>query len=554
MPTAGDNLPTGDCLRIRFKKVAHSLILREKHLQAKKKEDEEEPPDENIPPDHIQQLRYFEDISGYSGVFICGPYPHWLFMTSKGSLRIHPMGIDGWITCFAPFNNVNCPKGFLYFNRKSDLCICVLPTHVTYDAPWPIRKVPLRCTPHLITYHNESKLYAVVTSIEESTNKFPRVMSDDREWDYVERPDRFIYPLMSKYTVQLFTPSTWEVIPDTRYDCEDWEHVTCLENAQLKSEGTISGLKGFVTMGTAYCMGEDVVARGRIIILDVIEVVPEPGLPLTKNKIKVVYDKEQKGPVSAISYLNGLLVTAIGQKIYIWSLKDDDLSGVAFIDSLIYIHSLRIIKSIIIAADVLKSIALYRFQEDLRVLSFVSRDIKALESYAAEFMVDGEALNFVVSDRNKNVVILGYLPEMRESYAGSRLIRRADFNVGSHINTMFRVRCKLEDPSTKTKNAAAVENKHVTYFATLDGSIGYLLPIPEKVFRRQQMLQSSMISQLPSPAGLNPKAYSAFKSSRTDSSNPLRNILDGELCWKYLYLSTMEKTEVAKKIGTTVDQ
>ena len=51
-------------------------------------------------------------------VFICGPYPHWLFMTSRGILRIHPMAIDGVITCMTPFHNVNCPKGFLYFNRQ----------------------------------------------------------------------------------------------------------------------------------------------------------------------------------------------------------------------------------------------------------------------------------------------------------------------------------------------------------------------------------------------------------------------------------------------------
>lgn len=28
------------------------------------------------------------------------------------------MNIDGAVTCFAPFHNVNCPKGFLYFNKK----------------------------------------------------------------------------------------------------------------------------------------------------------------------------------------------------------------------------------------------------------------------------------------------------------------------------------------------------------------------------------------------------------------------------------------------------
>ena len=51
-------------------------------------------------------------------MFVCGPYPHWLMMTGKGALRVHPMGIDGFVTCFAPFHNINCPKGFLYFNRR----------------------------------------------------------------------------------------------------------------------------------------------------------------------------------------------------------------------------------------------------------------------------------------------------------------------------------------------------------------------------------------------------------------------------------------------------
>ena len=34
----------------------------------------------------------------------------------------------------------------------------VLPTHLSYDAPWPVRKIPLRCTPHFIAYNRESKV------------------------------------------------------------------------------------------------------------------------------------------------------------------------------------------------------------------------------------------------------------------------------------------------------------------------------------------------------------------------------------------------------------
>jgi hypothetical protein len=39
-------------------------------------------------------------------------------LTGRGELRTHPMAIDGSVPCFAAFNNINCPQGFIYFNRK----------------------------------------------------------------------------------------------------------------------------------------------------------------------------------------------------------------------------------------------------------------------------------------------------------------------------------------------------------------------------------------------------------------------------------------------------
>lgn len=82
----------------------------------------------------ICQLRYFRNIAGYNGVLICGVSPHWVFLTSRGEFRAHPMHIDGPIPCFAPFHNVNCSQGFLYFNNKVGIffasirnfnCFCV---------------------------------------------------------------------------------------------------------------------------------------------------------------------------------------------------------------------------------------------------------------------------------------------------------------------------------------------------------------------------------------------------------------------------------------------
>lgn len=66
----------------------------------------------------IGSLQFSPLISGYNGVFVCGASPYWIFLTKRGELRTHSMVIDGEVTSFAPFNNVNCPEGFLYFNRK----------------------------------------------------------------------------------------------------------------------------------------------------------------------------------------------------------------------------------------------------------------------------------------------------------------------------------------------------------------------------------------------------------------------------------------------------
>ena len=136
--------------------------------------------------------------------------------------------------------------------------------------------------------------------------------------------------------------------------------------------------------------------------------VPDPEKPLSGYKFKCLYDKEQKGPVTEVDCILGHIISAIGQKIYVWSFVNNDLVGVAFIDTQIYIHSISVIKNFVLYADITKSISLLTFDRECKTLSVISRDFEPMEVYRTAFVVDGTNLGFMVSDSNCNLVIYVY--------------------------------------------------------------------------------------------------------------------------------------------------
>lgn len=547
-------------MKIRFRKIQSINMLDENTATSEATNEQMEVDLDSLETDvesyylqdrYISKLRYFANIAGMNGVALCGPNPCFLFLTGKGELRVHKIFGNGFMRSFAAFNNVNCPQGFLCFDTSFDLNICVLPTYLTYDSPWPVRKVPLRCTPRQIVYHRENRVYCVVTQTEEVSNKYFRFNGEDKELTEENKGERFIYPTTSKFSMVLVSPETWEIVPDASIEFEDWEHVTDFKIVKLAYEGTRSGLKEYLCVGTNFNFGEDITSRGNIYIYDIIEVVPEPGKPLTKFKLKDVFKKEQKGPVSAIADVLGFLVTALGQKIYLWQLTDDDLIGVAFIDTNIYVHQIISVKSLILIADVYKSVSLLRFQEEFRTLSLASRDFSPLEVFTIEFMVDNTNLAFLVTDAEKNFIVYMYQPEVRESIGGQKLLRKGDYHLGQTVNTMFRVQCHQR--GLYERYPFMYENKHLVMYGTLDGAIGYCLPLPEKVYRRLLMLQNVLISYQEHLCGLNPKEFRTIKMAKKISLNPSRCIIDGDLVWSFMLMSVSERNEVAKKIGTKTE-
>lgn len=170
-------------LKIRFRKLSHDILLPLITTDTKK----QQPMDvdgETSTQTHNQirrTLRYFENVAGHNGVVITGDKPYMILLTTKGELRTHQFYHQTAMKSFAPFNNVNCPNGIIYFDHNYELQIAVLPSYLNYDSYWPMRKVPLRCTPTAVVYHRESKVYCVATYMEEMTTHYYRFNGEDKE-------------------------------------------------------------------------------------------------------------------------------------------------------------------------------------------------------------------------------------------------------------------------------------------------------------------------------------------------------------------------------------
>jgi cleavage and polyadenylation specificity factor subunit 1 len=501
-------------LQVIFVKVCHDVVVREKK-SAKPK-----PVSDSVqgnadkagtPPTHTRLLRPFGDIAGYTGVFVCGSYPHWMIMGKQGWLFTHPMYIDGPVNTFAMFNNQNCPKGFLYFNQEGELRICVLPKAIQHDQYWPVRKVPLKATPHFVAYHPEAKVHAVITGETFPVKQMPVIANDDVEsMKPEERDSRFPFPTDEKFQLRLYAPGSWEPVPKCNVKFDDFEHVTCMKVGSLRSSETVSGRKNFIMVGTCDVRTEEVSSKGKVYLLDVVRENPssdEPGKKATLE-LQLAGCKEVKSPVTCLEAVDGHLLGCVCQKIYIWQFKNKELTPVAFIDTDVYIHSVSVLKNFILIADIMKNVKLLRFKNDLKSLSLISRDPYSSNVYSIGFIVDGDQLGFVATDAQCNISVYQYQPEIPECFGGRVLHRQCDFRCSDVINCLLRVRCK---PSVSVANEkepkwAALEKRHATYFATVDGGIGLILPVPERMFRRLNMLQTKMMQGFSHGAGVNPKA------------------------------------------------
>ncbi|GKT43235.1 protein cft1 [Colletotrichum spaethianum] len=495
-------------------------------------------------------LRPCANINGYSTVFLPGASPSFIIKSAKSSPKV--VGLQGiGVRGMSSFHTEGCERGFIYADSEGQTRVTQLPADSNFtELGVSVRKIPVGDDVGLIAYHPPMETYAVACSVLE---RFELPKDDDyhKEW---AKEATTSYPQTERGIIKLMSPTTWSVI-DT-VELEPHEVAMCMKTLHLEVSEETKERRMLITIGTAINRGEDLPIRGRILVYDVVSVVPQPGRPETNKKLKLVAKEEiPRGAVTGICEVGsqGLMLVAQGQKCMVRGLKEDGtLLPVAFMDMNCYVTAVREVRGTgyCLMTDAFKGVWFVGYAEEPYKMMLFGKSTGKFEVLTADFIVAGDELHIVVCDKDGVIHVMQFDPEHPKSLQGHLLLNRASFSAAPNHPTTT-----LSLPRTPVSPSATSASKNpptTLLLGSPTGALASLTPLSEQAYRRLTSLANSIAGALPHAAATNPKAHRLqpldARTPGVDTSAG-RSIVDGALLARWNELGAGRRSEVAGKGG-----
>jgi len=300
---------------------------------------------------------------------------------------------------------------------------------------------------------------------------------------------------------------------------------------------------------------------------------------------KLVLIHKGPGPASIVKQCGENIISTVGSVVYVYKLIPETmkLEQIAFYFAKFYIVSISIIKNYILLSDFGHSVQLLVWREADRSLNPVSRDYENCVCLSTSFVPVSTSLGMVCSDDEGNIQILQCCPQKKaESLDGQKLLCSGDFHIGSDVTVQVvhplltlppgvPPGLLVEADSTVVRSVNKISTRQITpntvpfdtrlnkgsnsscvVVGTVDGGLGLLVPVDERVYRRLNLLQQLMSMVVQTPCALNPQEFRLMKTNRYKVQRQ-KGLLDGTLLWKFPTLDAELQEEIVKALGVTVD-
>ena len=499
-------------------------------------------------------LYRFENLGSKAGVYVCGRQPK-ICYSHRGALRVYEHNLDSTVRGFAPVEGdgavihqgaVLCAEGKVMFVTRPA-------ADFNYDPQWPTRKIRLDATPHFVASFPED--HSVVACVSEPKPFRPTRPPFDAELDMkgsgqVSHPDHrpvsldegIPIPMQDRYTLKLLHANTWD-LHDSVQLLENEVVLSCKEVSIRGPAAHGSKPTSVLAVGTSFPLGEDTPCRGRIILF---------GIQLSETtaaqrNLVQLCERSTKGPVTAMSSMQEMLVATIGATVNVYSFDwgEQSLNVKAFYYSSTYITSISSLKNYLLLSDLYNSISLVRWREENNSLTCIAKDPHKVATMAAEFVYSDGEIALIAADDERNVAAYEYSvrKNLKETAVlESNLTATADFRIRSPISKFIRLR-------VPNGNRNGLLDKAVALYITFDGEIGVIRPLNETWSRSLQYLTERLCSDIPHQAGLHPKYFTA--AMRDDIRSVAKDrMIDGLLCDRFVQQSVPDRATIATAVGS----
>lgn len=559
----------------------------------------------------VRRLVPFEDVAGYSGLYVCGRLPRFVFSRGNGQLISHrhilpaaasatrdgaaTQSVGALIRSFTPVDAswlpsgfVCCCEGFIAFGTLPPI-VCV------EDALVITKRIPISCTPSRVSFCAATRRAYLLAS---TAHTFRPVKAPfDVELKILFNEDGSVMsvsevpptvplsgaatdagmpmPSTSRYHLTILSldstsPGGCQRFPahaspaaleqhnssDQSFLFDENEEILCSHLVSLPAPmgsaqdggAPQSRRASLFVVGTGYPIGEDVACRGRLLVFHAVD-----GAENEKNLVPIL--KETcKGPVTAVTGLMGkYVVAAIGGTVKVlsldWSTKKFAVS--AFLFSGLYVSSLSSVHNLLLLGDLHRSCTLARFVESEHVVEVLARHSADVSVVANGFTYRGDAAGFLVTDDQRQLLCLGYQPQLRADgkVKESRLSLESGCRLpGGCVTTLVPMRCVGADGVNWSE-----QNK--VLYTTNYGEIGFVMPVSEQDYRVLQWLTKRLNTDVKHSGGLPPSLFQSMDhTNRANSLLPRQRMIGTMILEQIHQFDRGEKGALCAAAGTTVDR
>lgn len=486
-----------------------------------------------------RRMIYFPNVNGITCIMVTGVVPYMITRSRHSLVKVFKFSKIP-IVSFVPFSSDKIKNGLIYLDTKKNARIVELHPAFNYDYNWPIRKVHIGETVKSVTFHEGSNTLVLSTykeipydCIDEEGNPIVGTKTD--------RPSAVSF----RGLIKLVSPINWSVIDNL--DLSDNEVGLQVKSMPLdvgSETKKFKSKKEFILVGTGKYRLEDLACNGSYKLLEIIDIIPEPGRPETNHKFKEFTQEDTRGAVTSICDVSGRFLIAQGQKIIIRDIKDNSAVPVAFLDTSVFVSESKSFGNLVILGDTLKSVWLAGFDAEPFRMIMLGKDLQGFDVSSADFVVKDEEIYLVVADNNRRLHVLQYNPEDPLSSNGQRLLHRSSFTT-NYLTTCTKSIPKHEHLSTWFDPENVLFQ---TIGSTVEGAMYTVFPVGEPTYRRMYILQQQLIDKEYHHCGLNPKLNRIGISDSLNGGN-LRAMLDCELIRKFTKLNEDRKRTLSLKVS-----